>query len=333
MSDRRIRIGFAGAGFIANVHAGILAADARVRVAAVYDSDAQATALFALRHGAHAVPSLDALLGEIDALYICTPNATHAAIATKALAAGLHVFSEKPMATSLADAGAVHAAASSARGVYQAGFNRRYALVYKELASRIASGALTPTSALLKMNRGELQRPVWTGDASISGGFLYETPIHMLDLARHLFGDPTEVIVRARATVYDQLDDFSILLTFPSGLTAAMATSAHTTWLYPFERIEVYGAHAIAATEEMDRITLGNGIGAPAETIDVAQIPFERRWGYVEEDALFVEAMVDGGPPAVSAGEALRTTELVDRCYVAARAAAQPAAKTGPGSS
>lgn len=322
MSDGRIRIGFAGAGFIANVHAGILAADDRVRVAAVFDADPHAAALFALRHGATSLPSLDALLSEIDALYICTPNATHAAIAQQALVAGLHVFSEKPMATSLADARAVHAAAAASRSVYQAGFNRRYALVYKELTARIASGSITPTSALLKMNRGELQRPAWTGDPSISGGFLYETPIHMLDLARHLFGEPAEVIVRARATVYDQLDDFSILLTFPSGVTAAMATSAHTTWLNPFERIEVYGAHAIAVTEEMDRITFGSGIGAPAETIDVTQAPFERRWGYVEEDALFVSAVLDDGPPAVDAEEALQTTALVERCYTAAREAA-----------
>ena len=316
-----IRIGFAGAGFIANVHAGILAEDARVRVEAVYDAHPQATALFALRHGATAVPSLDDLLGAIDAIYICTPNATHAAIAIPALEAGLHVFSEKPMATSLGDAGAVRAAASKARGVYQAGFNRRFALVYKELHARIASGALAPTSALLKMNRGELQKPAWTGDPAISGGFLYETPVHILDLARHLFGDVREIVCRARATVYDQLDDFSMLLTFESGMSAVLAASAHATWLSPFERVEVYGAHAIAATEEMERITFARGIGEAAEVIDVAQAPFERRWGYVEEDAIFVDAMLGGCDPAVGAAEALRTTELVDRCYRAASAA------------
>lgn len=319
MSDGRLRIGFAGAGFIANVHAGLVAADARVRVAAVYDADPSAAALFALRHGATVLPALDDLIGAVDALYICTPNATHAAIAMRALEAGLHVFSEKPMATSLADARLVHAAALGARSrVYQAGFNRRFALVYKELRTRIASGVLAPTSALLKMNRGELQKPAWTGDPAISGGFLYETPVHMLDLARFLFGEPVEVICRARATVYDQLDDFSMLFTFASGMTAVLAASAHTTWLFPFERIEVYGAHMIAATEEMERITFGRGIGEAAETIDVAQAPFERRWGYAEEDALFVSAVLDGDPVAVGADEALRTTELVERCYLAA---------------
>jgi myo-inositol 2-dehydrogenase / D-chiro-inositol 1-dehydrogenase len=313
-AERARRVGFVGAGFIANVHAGILAADSRVRVTAVFDPDEQHASLFALRHGATAVPSLDDLLGEIDALYICSPNALHAATALRALEAGLHVFSEKPMATSLADADGVLAAARTAPGVYQAGFNRRFAGVYLALKRRIHEG-LTPASALLKMNRGELQRPAWTGDPAISGGFLYETPVHMLDMARHLFGEPADVVVRARSTVYEQLDDFSMLLTFASGMSATLTASAHATWLFPFERVEVYGDHAIAATEEMERITFASGIGQPSQTLDFAQQPFEERWGYVEEDRRFVDAICGVGAPAVTAEDARSTTALVDRCY------------------
>jgi myo-inositol 2-dehydrogenase/D-chiro-inositol 1-dehydrogenase len=312
------RIGFVGAGFIANVHAGILSGDHRVRVAAVFDPNDQHAALFALKYKAAAVPSLDDLLGAVDAVYICSPNALHAETAIRVLDAGLHVFSEKPMATSLTDADAVLDAAQKARGVYQAGFNRRFASVYVELKRRFDDG-LTPLSAALKMNRGELQHPAWTADPSMSGGFLYETPIHMLDMARHLFGEPHEVVVRARATVYDQLDDFSMLLTFQSGMTATLSASAHATWLVPFERVEVYGDHATAVTEEMDRITYAGGVGQRAETHDFAQQPFEERWGYVEEDRRFVDAICGVGEPVVTAEDAHATTALVDRCYRAAR--------------
>ena len=235
-----LRIGFVGAGFIAGVHAEVLARDPRVRVHAVIDPDLHRVTMFALDTGAKVVPSLDDLLGDVDALYICTPNALHADVAIHALDAGVSVFSEKPMATSIESARAVLDAATRARGVYQAGFNRRFAGVYRELKHRIATGDVVPASALLKMNRGELQRPAWTGDPLMTGGFLYETPIHMLDLVRHLFGDPVEVVCRARATAYDQLDDFSLLFTFASGMSAVLATSAHATWLYPFERVEVY---------------------------------------------------------------------------------------------
>jgi myo-inositol 2-dehydrogenase/D-chiro-inositol 1-dehydrogenase len=314
------RIGFVGAGFIANVHAGILAKDVRVRLAAVFDPDERGGALFAAKHGVKAVPSLDDLLSEIDALYICSPNALHAATAVRALGAGLHVFSEKPMATSLAGADAVLAAAQQARGVYQAGFNRRCSGVYTALKRWIDEGR-PPSSALLKMNRGELQRPAWTGDPAISGGFLYETPVHMLDMARHLFGEPSEVIVRARSTVYEQLDDFSMLLTFASGMSATLTASAHATWLFPFERVEVYGDHAIAATEEMELVAFARGIGQQSETLDFAQLPFEERWGYLEEDRRFIDAACGEGEPAVTAADAHATTALVDRCYRAAERA------------
>ena len=46
-----------------------------------------------------------------------------------------------------------------------------------------------PHSAHVKMNRGELLKPEWTGDPEITGGFLYETPIHMFDMMRFLFGE------------------------------------------------------------------------------------------------------------------------------------------------
>ena len=316
-----LRIGFMGAGFIAGIHAEVLARDPRVSVHAVIDPDLQRVTTFALNTGAAVVPSLDDLLGEVDALYICTPNALHADVAVHALDAGVSVFSEKPMATSLDDARAVLEASLRARGVYQAGFNRRFAGVYRELKHRLASGDIVLSSALLKMNRGELRRPAWTGDPLVSGGFLYETPIHMLDLTRYLFGEPVEVVCRARATVYDQLDDFSMLFTFESGASAVFATSAHATWLFPFERVEVYGEHAAIVTEEMERITFSTGDQQAALTLDFAQQPRDERWGYIEADGRFVDAICGVGEPAVSAAEAFATTQLVERCYAAAREA------------
>ena len=316
-----LRIGFLGAGFIAGIHAEVLARDPRVSVHAVIDPDLQRVTTFALNTGAAVVPSLDDLLGEVDALYICTPNALHADVAIHALDAGVSVFSEKPMATSLDDARAVLDASQRARGVYQAGFNRRFAGVYRELKHRLASGDVVLSSALLKMNRGELRRPAWTGDPLVSGGFLYETPIHMLDLTRYLFGEPVEVVCRARATVYDQLDDFSMLFTFESGASAVFATSAHATWLFPFERVEVYGEHAAIVTEEMERITFSTGDQQAALTLDFAQQPRDERWGYIEADGRFVDAICGVGEPAVSAAEAFATTQLVERCYAAAREA------------
>jgi myo-inositol 2-dehydrogenase/D-chiro-inositol 1-dehydrogenase len=317
MTGEAIRIGFVGAGSIAGVHAGILSTDERARVMHVFDPDADRVESFVRRFGAAAAPTLDDLLGSVDAVYICSPNALHADTAVRALDAGLHVFCEKPMATSLEDATRVLASAEKARGVYQAGFNRRFATVYKELRRWIEAHG-PPASALIKMNRGELRAPAWTGDPVISGGFIYETPIHMLDLLRHLFGEPTEVVVRARSVVYPQTDNLSMLLTFASGMTAVFAASAHATWQHPFERIELYGDHRMAATEEMDRITYADGVDGASHVLDVSRQPFEERWGYIEEDRRFLDAMAGVCEAAVSAADAYATIEAVQRCLTVA---------------
>lgn len=316
-----LRIGFAGAGYIAGMHADVLAAQPGVAVAAVFDEDAARSAEFAAKYGAQAVSSYEALLAETDAVYICAPNVHHGAMAVAALQSGLHVFSEKPMATSLAEAQRVRDAAALAKGSYQIGFNKRHAAVYTELHRRIAGGRLVPRWASMKMNRGELLRPSWVADASLTGGYLYETPIHLLDLARWLFGPVAEVVCRAQQTCSQQLDDFAIILTFASGLSASLTSSAHATWLYPYERVEVYGEHATAVTEEMERVTFQLGLETPPETLDVTDLPVAQRWGYAAADEAFLAAMRGrpaSGARAAGVDEGLAAVELVDACYRAA---------------
>lgn len=313
-----LTVGVAGAGFIGGIHAETLAAQPNVEVAAVFDSDAKRAQEFAAKHECRPVETFDRLVATVDAVYICTPNAMHADMAVAALEAGRHVFSEKPMATSPADALRVREAADGAKCVYQIGFNKRFAPVYRALKDRIESGTLAPQWADIKMNRGELQKPSWVADASLTGGFLYETPIHVLDLACWLFGPAREVVCRARQSNADQLDNFAILLTFESGLTATVSASAHTTWLFPYERVEVYGDHAIASSEEMERITFQTGLDAEPETIDVAELPIPERWGYQAADLAFLAAVRGERPSAVGANEAYAAIALVDACYRAA---------------
>ncbi|MGB2693859.1 MAG: Gfo/Idh/MocA family oxidoreductase [Dehalococcoidia bacterium] len=322
-----MRVGFAGAGFIAGVHAETLARQADTpgrapvgaRVAAVFDPNAAHAEAFARTFDAQVAPSFEALLGEVDAVYICAPNAYHAEFAIAALDAGKHVFCEKPMAVSLQEAQRVREAVERARGVYQIGFNKHFAPVYTALKERLDAGELTPRWANLKMNRGELQQPPWVADAALTGGFLYETPIHLLDLGCWLFGPLREVVCRAAQTCGDQLDDFAMLLTFDSGVTATFCSSAHTTWLFPYERVEIYGDHATAVTEEMERITFQLGLDAEPTTLDVTHLPTPERWGYAAADVAFLSAARGEREVVVGVEEAYRAIEAVDACYRAAK--------------
>jgi myo-inositol 2-dehydrogenase/D-chiro-inositol 1-dehydrogenase len=219
------------------------------------------------------------------------------------------------MATSLAEARRIREAASRGPTLYQIGHNRRFAPAYKAAKALIASGSLRVTSAHIKMNRGELQQPPWVGDRAVTGGFLYESTIHLLDMARWLLGEVAWVQVVGGAHVYREPDDFSMLLGFASGVHAAFTSCAHSTWLFPFERVELFGAHAAVVTEEMERVQFVPGLGKPVQTQEFGPLPIPEKWGYVEEDRLFVEAVLTRGSPPVTAEDGYRSVELVEACY------------------
>jgi predicted dehydrogenase len=176
------------AGYIGSLHASLLARDQRVRVAAVTDLLSDRVEILARSTGAKIAASVEELLDNVDAVYITTPNTKHTELALNCIDAGKHVFCEKPMATTLSDASAILDASDRSEKVFQVGHNRRFAPVYSTLKELI--GTTGPAhSAHLKMNRGELLNPSWVADPEITGGFLFETTIHMFDMMRFLFGE------------------------------------------------------------------------------------------------------------------------------------------------
>jgi len=314
----RIKVGIIGAGYIGGVHAGILGRDERVRIAAVSDPLADRAESLARTIGAEVAHTAEDLIEAVDAVYITTPNTKHTALALAGLAANKHVFCEKPMATSLAEARAVFAAASNSGTVFQVGHNRRFAPVYATL-KRLLEEAGPAHSAHVKMNRGELINPVWVGNPEVTGGFLFETTIHMFDMLRFLFGEVVKLDAVGSSHQYPEVDDFSMLLRFAGGMHATMASSADASWMFPFERVEVFCHHQTFTTREMESITHSEGLEGRHFTQTMQQLSKEEKWGYAQEDRAFVDSIANGAPVAVTASDGLKSVELVDACYRAVR--------------
>lgn len=315
-----VKVGILGCGFIGRIHALNLKRDERVNLVGVADAVPEAAEKLGAEVEARVYGTLDDLLnGGMQAVYVCTPNTTHVEPVLKALGAGVHVFSEKPMATSLEGARQIRDAAARAKGVYQLGFNRRFANVYQFAKRLIEERKITPYAAQMKHNRGELKQPPWTSDPKITGGYLYETPVHLFDIARFLFGDVAELQGWARQSVYQEPDGFTMLLRFHGGVITSFTSVAHTSWFFPYERVEMYGEHKTVVTEELERAWFSPGMRDQVEALDCFQMPFEQKWGYVTEDRLFIDATLGERPAAVTADDGYRATELVEACYRAVR--------------
>ena len=310
----KIKLGIIGAGYIGGVHAQVLARDERVRVSAIYDVIDERAQSLSRSSGATVSRSAEELIASSDAVYITTPNTKHTELAITAAEAGKHVFCEKPMATNLADAQKVLDAAEVSNAVFQVGHNRRFAPVYAAL-KQILSEEATPHSAHVKMNRGELVNPEWVGDPQITGGFLYETTIHMFDMMRFLFGEVAQLHALGSTHEYPETDDFSVLLGFKSGVHATLCSSADASWLFPFERVEVFCHHRTITTREMEALVSSEGMEGRQVTLSMHQLAKEEKWGYLQEDRAFIDSILNEAPATVTALDGYKSVEMVDACY------------------
>jgi myo-inositol 2-dehydrogenase/D-chiro-inositol 1-dehydrogenase len=313
----KVRIGIVGTGYIGIVHGRIYAQDERAEIAALYDIIPDRAETAARTIGGRVCGSREELLDNCDAVLVCAPNRTHREIATAAVDAGKHVFCEKPFSIGLHDARALMETADGSDRVFQVGHNRRFAPVYVRLKELLAEDR--PHSAHIKMNRGELKVPAWTGDVAVTGGFLYETTIHLFDMMRFQFGEVAELSAYGSQHEYPELDEFSVIFKFRNGFHCTFASSSDASWLFPFERMEVFCHHRTIVTEEMERLLDSRGMDANFETASFHMAEKNEKWGYAQEDRAFIDSILGNTPPPVTADDGFKSVELVEAVYHAIR--------------
>lgn len=313
----KVKIGIIGLGYIGNVHARIFSRDERTEVAALYDIVPERAEKTSKSVGGKVCASREELFDNCDAVLVCAPNKTHTDIASSAVLAGKHVFCEKPFSIGLADAQKLLDVANGSNKVFQVGHNRRFAPVYVKLKELLKSDKAH--SAHIKMNRGELKNPVWTGDVNVTGGFLYETTIHLFDMMRFQFDEIAELVAYGSQHEYPELDEFSIIFKFKNGFHCTFASSSDASWHFPFERIEVFAHHRTIMTQEMEHLIDSRGMDANFETHSWAMTEKEERWGYVQEDKAFIDAILNKTQPPVTAFDGYKSVQLVESVYQAIR--------------
>lgn len=204
----RLRVAIVGGGFMAEVHSRAIRA-ARAELTGIVSSTPERSAAAADRLGAaRAYPSLDELLGDdgIDVVHVTTPNALHADQAAAVLAAGKDVVCEKPLATTVADAEGLVAAAEGRTATVP--FVYRFHPMVREARSRFASGQ---AGRVLSINASYLQDWLlgadddnWRVDSTQGGRSRAFADIgsHLVDLVEFVSGDRVSRVSATKRTVF-----------------------------------------------------------------------------------------------------------------------------------
>ena len=144
--SKRIRLAIVGTGGMANVHAEEFLKDKGVELVAVCDVSPERASAFAAKHAPEAAVFTDfgELLREVkpDAVANVTPDNLHAPLTLRAIAAGAHVFCEKPLATNYADALKMAKAAKKAGVINMVNFTYRNAPAIQKARELVRAGKL-----------------------------------------------------------------------------------------------------------------------------------------------------------------------------------------------
>ena len=216
-ADDPLRAVVLGYGFIGAMHVEAAASVTDVEVVGVSGHRLDAATEFARRWGIDRVTDDWASLcaePDVDLVIIGTPNSLHAEQAIHALDHGKHVLVEKPMATTVADADRMIAAAQRAERTLAVGHMWRYHPDVIALRDRVAAGEF----GRIVRTHGWGVHAGWgpsgwfTDPALAGGGALIDMGIHAIDTARFLLGDPEPTRVGASIGVgefgdYDVDDD------------------------------------------------------------------------------------------------------------------------------
>ncbi|MEX1255581.1 MAG: Gfo/Idh/MocA family oxidoreductase [Dehalococcoidia bacterium] len=284
----------------------------------------------------------DELIGspDVNTVYVCTPTAEHKALVLKAAAAGKHVFCEKPLARTLADAREMHDAVRSAGVRHQVGLVLRHSPIFAVLKELTGDPKLGRLMAV--MFRDDQFFPIqghyastWRGDVAMTGGgTLIEHSIHDLDVITWLAGGIESLRAETRNFAgHEGVEDVaSVSFRFANGATGHLLSVWHNLlsrgsgrllemffehgyftvdqdFLGPI-RYETYGSggRAELSEEEVLRRYLSL-VGLEGDEFAQAA----RR--YSLEDYFFLRALSEDRDPHPSFDVGVRAHELVDAVY------------------
>jgi len=196
---------------------------------------------------------------DINTVAIVTQHNSHARFVCDALAAGKHVFVEKPLAINREELARVEMAYqdnSTAENplALMVGFNRRFAPFVQKMKALLDS-IKTPKTFILTMNAGDIPADHWTQDKTVGGGRIIGEACHYIDLLRFLTGSTiTDVQSHCVSGLPINDDKATITLRFADGSVGTIHYFANGHAGFPKERVEAFAGGKVLQLDNFRKL-------------------------------------------------------------------------------
>jgi len=256
---------------------------------------------------ATASTDVDAMLANnaVNTVAIATRHDSHAPLVIKALAAGKHVFVEKPLAITHDELTAIESAYTQAHAGetgprLMVGFNRRFSPLVDRMMD-LLGGVREPKSFILTMNAGFIPDDHWTQDPDVGGGRIIGEACHFIDLMRYMAGSEIVSVQARRLGNHPALtlteDKAILVLGFADGSCGSIHYLANGHASFPKERVEVFTAGRIL---QLDNFRSLKGYGwSGFKTMKLRK----QDKGQSACPAAFLKAIADGGAAPIAPAE------------------------------
>lgn len=270
MSSNDITVGVIGAGRIGQLHVNNLKHFTGIHVKTISDVFTEHLGDWFETTGAeYLTKNYQDILNdtEIDAILVCSPTDTHAAIIKDATKAGKHIFCEKPISFSDAESLEAYEAVKQANVKFQIGFNRRYDPNFDKV-KRLVEAKEIGDLHILKITSRDPAPPT-LDYVSKSGGLFADMTIHDFDMARFISGSEViEVFSQGTALVnpeIKELDDIDTAITslkFANGAMGVIDNSRQAVYGYD-QRLEAFGTKGFVNVnnETNTRVEVQSAVG------------------------------------------------------------------------
>jgi len=195
MAHEPLRVGCIGMGWWSDVLADAMKRSGKFEIVSCYTRSEEKRQVFAKKYGCVAAPGYDAMLKDrsIVAIVNTTPNNAHLETTRAAAQAGMHVFLDKPIANTIADAKALTEACRKAGVVLALGYQRRKESHFRWVRKQIDDGVfgkLVNAEANISRDRlGQFDLGSWRYTAEgMPGGVMLQIGIHYTDVLEYLMG-------------------------------------------------------------------------------------------------------------------------------------------------